>query len=164
MKPDSYMWKRSKRKMNRDKLKQEIIFRDFEKKDFPRVQELWELCDMGSPERGDNADTILRCNSMGGKFILIEREHDSKIIGTSWMSYDGRRIYLHHFCIHPDFRNMGLGWQLGMKSLGYIKEKGAQVKLEVHKKNLAAKKLYDKLGFFAFVDYDIYMIRDVEKI
>ena len=37
---------------------------------------------------------------------------------------------------------------------------GRQVKMEVHKENFAAKKLYEKLGFFAFRDYDIYMIRE----
>ena len=37
---------------------------------------------------------------------------------------------------------------------------GRQVKMEVHKKNKAAIQLYKKLGFFAFKDYNIYMIRE----
>ena len=38
-----------------------------------------------------------------------------------------------------------------------------QVKLEVHKENYPAQRLYEKLGFFAFRDYDIYMIRDLSE-
>ncbi len=37
---------------------------------------------------------------------------------------------------------------------------GRQVKIEVHRENTAAIRLYKKLGFFAFEDYEIYMIRE----
>jgi ribosomal protein S18 acetylase RimI-like enzyme len=55
---------------------------------------------------------------------------------------------------------MGLGTELAMKSLEWIREMDQQVKLEVHKENYPARHLYEKLGFFAYRDYDICMIRD----
>ncbi len=137
-------------------------FSDFKKEDFLEIQKLWESTGMGNPERADDSLTIERCNSSGGKFICLRNKENSEIIGTSWMTYDGRRIYLHHFCIKPEYQRSGLGTALGKESLKFIKKKGVQVKLEVHKNNTAAKKLYEKLGFFAFRDYDIYMIRDVK--
>jgi len=142
----------------------DFSFRNFTEEDFPEILELWNACDMGGKERGDTATTIQRCNELGGKFIVLEQKSTGKITGTSWMTRDGRRIYLHHFCIHPDFRSRGLGTLLGLESLKFIKSLGEQVKLEVHKENRAAKRLYEKLGFFAFRDYDIYMIRQVDKI
>ena len=114
---------------------------------------------MGGPERGDTAETILNCTAQGGHFIVMELPEKQKIIGTSWLTWDGRRIFLHHFCIHPGYRKQGLGELLGYESMKFARKKNAQVKLEVHKENLAAKKLYKKLGFFAFEDYDIFMIR-----
>jgi ribosomal protein S18 acetylase RimI-like enzyme len=141
-----------------------FIFREFREEDFSEIQKLWELNDMGGSERGDTAETIMRCNKMGGKFIILHDTTINKITGTSWMTWDGRRILLHHFCIHPDYRRMGLGERLGIKSLEFIKKKKAQVKLEVHKNNHAAQHLYKKLGFFAFEDYDIFMIRNWKKI
>jgi ribosomal protein S18 acetylase RimI-like enzyme len=79
------------------------------------------------------------------------------------MTYDGRRIHLHHFAIHPDYQNKGLGTILVRESLQYIREMGQQVKLEVHKNNSQAKHLYEKFGFFAFTDYDIYMLRNTNN-
>ncbi|MBE0654138.1 MAG: GNAT family N-acetyltransferase [Bacteroidales bacterium] len=137
-----------------------ILFRDFKPADFPSIHKLWELNNMAGQERGNSADTILNCNKQGGKFIILEIPEEKKIIGTSWLTWDGRRIFLHHFCIHPDYRGRGLGELLGRESLEFISKKGAQVKLEVHKKNIPAKRLYEKLGFIVFEEYDIYMKRE----
>ena len=79
------------------------------------------------------------------------------------MTWDGRRIYLHHFGILPEYQRLGLGRILAQASLEWLREQGQQVKLEVHKENHQAKQFYKKLGFFAFGDYDIYMIRDFAK-
>ena len=46
----------------------------------------------------------------------------------------------------------------------YIRKMGKQVKLEVHKNNEAARHLYESAGFFAFTDYDIFMIRNPDEI
>lgn len=140
----------------------DLYFDDFVKSDFPEIEILWQKTGIANPLRGDSIETIIRCNQMGGKFLCLKLQSNKKIIGTSWMSFDGRRIYLHHFCIHPDFQGKGYGYYLGLESLKFIKKSGAQVKLEVHKENIKAKRLYEKLGFFAFTDYDIYMIRDTD--
>jgi len=158
------MWKRWKKMKKRNNILDQITFRAFRKKDFPEILKLWQLCGMGGEERGDTAETILKCNSHGGYFVVLECTSQKIIIGTSWMTWDGRRIYLHHFCIHPEYRGKGFGKLLGHECLRFIAKKGAQVKLEVHKNNQIAKKIYEKLGFFAFTDYDIYMIREVKKI
>lgn len=144
-----------------DSIRNRVLFRDFKPADFPSILKLWELNNMAGPERGDTELTILNCNKQGGKFIILEIPDENKIIGTSWLTWDGRRIFLHHFCIHPDYQGKGLGELLARKSLEFIRKKGAQVKLEVHKKNIPAKRLYEKLGFIVFEAYDIYMKRDL---
>jgi ribosomal protein S18 acetylase RimI-like enzyme len=48
--------------------------------------------------------------------------------------------------------------------LKFIKTQGKQVKLEVHKENQAARHLYESEGFFAYTDYDIYMIRKTDEL
>jgi len=49
-----------------------------------------------------------------------------------------------------------------MRRLNTLKKEGRQIKLEVHKENMIAKRLYKKLGFFAYTNYDIFMIRDIQ--
>ncbi len=137
--------------------------RDFKALDFEGLSQLWILTDLGNPQRGDNLDIILNSIQLGGKMLVVENER-GKVIGTSWMTFDGRRIHLHHFGIHPDYQRKGLGLQLAKESLKFVKEKGYQVKLEVHKNNRAAIALYQKLGFKYLGDYDVYIIRDIKSI
>ena len=145
--------------MKRTALK--TIIRDYRKEDFPMLIELWKITDMSDPERDDSPESIQSCNARGGKLLIMEDMQEGRMIGSSWMTNDGRRTYLHHFCIHPEYREMGLGTELAERSMDWIRKKGNQVKLEVHKKNIPAKNLYEKLGFFAFREYDIYMKRDL---
>ena len=137
------------------------LIRDYKKGDFMSLQNLWELTDMGQSERDDTEEVIERCNAMGGKLLIMEIQDTKEIIGSSWMTWDGRRISLHHFGIMPTYQNRGFGTMLAEKSVEWIREKGQQVKLEVHKQNLPAKRLYENFGFISFKDYDIYMKRDV---
>lgn len=135
------------------------LIRDYRHGDFGGLQVLWEATDMDQAERGDNGEVIEQCNAMGGKLLVMEEPVSGEIIGSSWMTWDGRRIFLHHFGILPAYQKRGFGTLLARESMKWIREKGRQVKLEVHKQNLPAKHLYEKLGFFYFEDYDIYMKR-----
>ncbi len=140
------------------------VIRDYRNEDFPLLRELWQETGLDSPERGDDAGTIERCIRQGGKLLVMTNPENTVLIGSSWMTFDGRRIHLHHFAIKPAYQRQGCGTRLIIATLHYIREKGYQVKLEVHKENAVAKKLYEKFGFFAFRDYDIYMIRDTGGI
>lgn len=80
------------------------------------------------------------------------------------MTFDGRRIHLHHFGILPEFQGNGLSKILIKKSFDFVKKKGYQVKLEVHKTNKRAINLYKKSGFQSLGDYEIYIIRDITKL
>ncbi|MCB9002580.1 MAG: GNAT family N-acetyltransferase [Bacteroidales bacterium] len=140
-----------------------IAIRDFTPGDYEGVTDVWQLTNIGNPARGDNLDTILRSIAMGGK-LLVAVNQENKVIGTSWMTFDGRRIHLHHFGVHPDFQRKGIGKMLCTESLKFVKDKGYQVKLEVHKENKAALNLYKQFGFQYLGDYDIYIIRDLNTL
>ena len=137
------------------------LIRDYRESDYASLLKLWNETELAQPERKDDAGVIKRCNDMGGCLLVLENAATGEIIGSSWMTWDGRRIYLHHFGIHPDWQNLGLGTKLAEASLEWISQTGQQVKMEVHKENKAAIRLYKKLGFFAFEDYDLYMIREL---
>jgi len=80
------------------------------------------------------------------------------------MTFDGRRIHLHHFGILPEYQGKGLANILMRASLKFVKSKGYQVKLEVHQSNSKAINLYKNSGFEYLGDYDIYIIRDISKV
>lgn len=142
----------------------DLIIRDYTEEDFNQIAELWSLTGLGNPERGDNAETVKRTLAYGGKLLVIVSKTSGKIIGTSWMTCDGRRILLHHFGILPDFQQKGLSKVLLKESLKVVKNTGMQVKLEVHSSNLRAINLYNKFGFKLLKDYCIYIIRDMSNL
>jgi [ribosomal protein S18]-alanine N-acetyltransferase len=141
-------------------MKYQLEIRDYRPSDFEDVMKLWQMTDMGGEERRDNNEVIMRTISNGGKLIIMEKNY--MIIGTSWITHDCRRSYLHHFGIHPDEQGKGYGNILMEETMKYFKEKTYQVKLEVHKDNFKAINLYKKYGFIDFPDYELMMNRTLK--
>ncbi len=135
---------------------------DFEDKYYDELNSLWNITGLNTPDRGDNLQTIKQTLSLGGKLLLIFL--DKKLIGSSWLTTDGRRLYLHHFCIHPDFQGQKLSKPLLKESLNYAKKINQQIKLEVHQNSHIAKKLYINYGFKYLGDYEVYIIRNLNNI
>lgn len=138
--------------------------RDYKADDYEAVAKIWEETDMGRPERGDDKETIERCLKTGGKLLVLVDDNNKRIAGTSWMTYDGRRLYLHHFGLSPIYQGKGLSKFLLERSLQYVSETGCQVKLEVHSSNTVAINLYEKAGFRYLGDYKVFIIRNTDEI
>ena len=132
----------------------DFIIREYREDDFKGISRLWEMTGMGSPERGDTIRIVGDTIRHGGKLLVMEVKGTGIIAGTSWMTFDGRRILLHHFAILPEFQGNGLSKMLMNESLQFVKDKGYQVKLEVHSSNKKAINLYKKSGFSQLDGYD----------
>jgi ribosomal protein S18 acetylase RimI-like enzyme len=141
-----------------------FTIRDYREDDFEGIARLWELTGMGNPERGDSRQIVGETIRMGGKLLVLEDKCSGKISGTSWMTFDGRRILLHHFAVLPEFQGYGLSKILMKESLRFVRNRAVQVKLEVHSSNKKAINLYKKFGFKHLEGYNVYILRDIEKI
>jgi ribosomal protein S18 acetylase RimI-like enzyme len=141
-------------------MKQEPFVREYRPEDYTEVERLWSETGMGSPARSDDQQVIQKTLEMGGKLFILEEPASGKVIGTSWLTDDGRRIYLHHFGILPAFQGKGFSKYLLKASLDYAQSSGKQIKIEVHQSNKKAIHLYLNAGFNYLGDYDVYIIRD----
>ncbi|MFP4555652.1 MAG: N-acetyltransferase family protein [Bacteroidales bacterium] len=140
----------------------DIVIRDYSPSDYPKIIDLWGQTGLGGARRGDNQQIIEQSIAMGGKMLVAD--YRGEPVGTSWMTFDGRRLHLHHFGVLPTFQRKGIGRMLTVESLKYAKMKGYQIKLEVHQSNKSAISLYKKFGFDFLGDYDVYIIRDVKGL
>ncbi len=140
------------------------IIRDYNNEDFEKLNKLWQETELGGAQRNDNAQIIELSINIGGKLILLENTNTKEIFGSSWMTFDGRRIHLHHIGVKSSYQNQGFGKLLTKESLKFAKEKGYQIKLEVHQSNKKAIEIYKELGFTFLGDYDVYIIRDTNSI
>jgi ribosomal protein S18 acetylase RimI-like enzyme len=146
------------------KLQKSLFIRDFKIDDYNDIIELWNSLGLSNPKRGDDKQVILKTIEHGGKLMLLIDELKHKIIGTSWITTDYRRLYLHHFGIAQEYQGLGLSHLLLAESLNFAKEMNMQIKLEVNRKNFRAINLYKKAGFQYLGDYDVYIIRGVQSI
>ncbi len=141
-----------------------FIIRDYQSEDYPYLMLLWEATDFNTPGRGDNKTVIEKTISIGGRLLILQDTENKKIIGSSWLTTDGRRLYLHHFGILPEYQGRDLSKPLLNKSLAFAKEINQQIKLEVHKDNTVAKNLYKKASFKYLGDYEVYIIRELNLL
>jgi len=134
-----------------------MLIRDYQIGDFPQVESLWKKTGIYRAYRGDTPEIIEKCKDQGGKFLVMEDPELHLIVGSSWLTFDGRRLHLHHFAVLPSHQNQGFGRSLAQKSLAYARQKGIPVKIEVHKNNPHALHLYKSLGFEPLQGFGVYI-------
>jgi [ribosomal protein S18]-alanine N-acetyltransferase len=71
-----------------------------------------------------------------------------QVVGTCCLMLDQGRLQVQNLSVHPDFRRCGVARRLLLAGLsrGY-RRGGRQARLEVRPSNLAARGLYESLGF-----------------
>ena len=141
-----------------------FVLRDYQSQDFKKLSILWEETNMGNSRRGDNDQIIKQSIKLGGKLIVLIDTKHNELIGSSWITFDGRRFHLHHIAIKPSYQDQGFGKLLTIESVKFAKKKGYQIKLEVHQSNQKALEIYKKIGFQYLGDYDLYIIRNYDTI
>lgn len=134
-----------------------MILRTYQEKDFVQLSQLWLESGVGSPARNDTLEAISECLRIGGALFLVEDQ--GELWGSAWITYDGRRFYLHHMAVTPSKQNQGIGKMLMEKAIAFAKEHNVQMKLEVNRHNARAIHLYEKYGFSNLGEYDTYIIR-----
>jgi ribosomal protein S18 acetylase RimI-like enzyme len=127
---------------------------------FEKVDTFWNDTGLGGTHRGDNLDVILTTIQAGGHLLLMINDKN-EVIGTSWMTSDKRRTYIHHFGIKKEYRRQGLAIKLMNQTMSIANQMGFQIKLEVHRDNIPAINLYKQFGFNYLGEYDILIKRDV---
>lgn len=127
---------------------------------FERINQFWNDAGLGGSHRGDNASIISDTINAGGHLLVMVNDQDD-VIGSSWLTNDKRRTYIHHFGIKEGYRNQGLANKLLDYSLKLAYADGYQIKLEVHKDNDPAMNLYKKYGFKSLGDYEVLIKRGI---
>ncbi len=130
---------------------EECVLRDFEEGDFGSLAELWTETSIGNPARGDSLEVIRRTCSREGRLLVLAS--GERIVGSAWISDDGRRLYLHHMAVRPELQGRGLGKRLMDAAVAVARERGMQMKLEVAEANSGAIALYRKYGFETLEGY-----------
>ena len=137
--------------------------RDYRSGDFAALDALWREVGMATPGRGDTEAVVERTlRNDGARLLVLEDPASGEMAGASWITSDGRRLYLHHFAVKPSHQGRGLAKILLRACLDQARAAGLQIKLEVARNNERAVGLYREAGFKSLGDYEVYILRDIK--
>ena len=75
-------------------------------------------------------------------------ESGGRMIGVILTGHDGRRAMIHHLCIHPDYRRMGIAGALVSIAEEALKKEGIQKVFDLaFKDNDAANAFWEQQGY-----------------
>ena len=116
--------------------------------DYDNIYALWMSCEgMGL----NNLD-----DSRNGMDVFLKRNPDTcflaeqanKVVGTILVGNDGRRGYIYHTAVHPQYRNQGIASRLVDTALQALKQCGIhKVALVVFDRNRSGNQFWENQGF-----------------
>lgn len=116
--------------------------------DYEEVYSLWLSCKgMGLNDIDDSQEGI-------NKYLLRNPDTcfvaicDKMIVGVILSGHDGRRGFIHHTAVNPNYRMMGIASSLLDCAMKALKEQGInKVALVVFDRNQAGNAFWEKQGF-----------------
>ena len=121
--------------------------------DYDGVYALWlSTSGMGLNDIDDSREGIGRyiLRNPGTCFVAVE---DDNVVGVIMSGHDGRRGYIYHTAVHPDYRGKGIGTMLVDAALAALAgEKITKVALVAFERNAEGNAFWEKQGFIVRED------------
>ncbi len=116
--------------------------------DYEKVYQLWLSCSgMGLNNLDDSKEGIERFLKRNPETCFVAEE-SGKIIGVIMAGNDGRRGYIYHTAVSPDYRNKGIATELVKKTMNTLKNLGInKTALVVFSENSVGNAFWEKVGF-----------------
>ena len=116
--------------------------------DYNQMHELWLSCTgMGLNNLDDSEKGIAAFIARNPDTCFVAEEN-SQIIGTIMAGNDGRRGYIYHMAVSPDFRNRGVASRLLESVVTELTDLGiAKAALVVYGQNDAGNAFWESQGF-----------------
>ena len=125
-----------------------MVLRKMKIEDYDNVYELWMSCvGMGLNNLDDSKIGIEKFLNRNPDTCFVALDDDF-IVGAIMVGNDGRRGYIYHTSVHPNYRKQGIGKKLVEAALDSLHKIGInKVALVVFEKNKDGNEFWEKLGF-----------------
>ena len=116
--------------------------------DYEQIYQLWLSCPgMGLNNLDDSKEGIERFLKRNPETCFVA-ETDQTIIGVIIVGNDGRRGYIYHAAVNPQYRKQGIARQLVNSAMQALEQCGInKVALVVFEKNENGNAFWEKIGF-----------------
>ena len=121
--------------------------------DYAGMYDLWMRCaGMGLNDVDDSEEGIRRYLERNPD-TCFAAEEDGQIAGVILSGHDGRRGYIYHTAVAPDYQRRGVGRKLVDAALEALRDAGiAKVALVAFSRNEAGNAFWERMGFTARED------------
>ena len=120
--------------------------RKYKSRDYKEIIELWKNAGL-IVSLSDNQEELEKLAfKIDNKFIVLEL--GNKIIGTVVCAHDGRRGYIHHLAVLPEYQKNGYGKKLMDEAIMHYRSlKTVKTHIFIEKSNSKVVEFYKNLDF-----------------
>lgn len=125
-----------------------MTIRKMKIEDYDEVYSLWLSCvGMGLNNLDDSKEGIAKFLQRNPETCLVAIK-ESSIVGVIMVGNDGRRGYIYHTAVHPDYRKQGIAKKLVDAALNELSVLGInKVALVVFNRNETGNTFWESQGF-----------------
>lgn len=124
--------------------------------DYDEIFSMWQITSKRALSEADSRDNIERylLRNAGMSQVAVE---NGRIIGTVLAGHDGRRGFIHHMAVLPEYRRKHIGNALATEAIKKIAEDGIdKTHIFCYQDNLTGQGFWTSLGFKKRGDLFVY--------
>ena len=115
--------------------------------DYDKVFAMWQITTKRALSGADSRESIARYLERNPGMSQVALDGDS-VIGTVLAGHDGRRGFIHHMAVHPDYRRHHIGRELALTALEKIGSDGIEkTHIFCYRDNSLGQNFWKSLGF-----------------
>ncbi len=133
-----------------------MIIRPMTKEDYDEVYAMWQTTSKRALSNADSREQIERYldRNAGMSQVAVA---DGKIVGTVLAGHDGRRGFIHHMAVMPQYRRKGIGHSLANTAIEKIKAEGIdKTHIFCYQNNETGQNFWKDFGFKKRNDVFVY--------
>ena len=126
------------------------------KEDYDEVYAMWQTTSKRALSNADSREQIERYLDRNAGMIQVAVA-DGKIVGTVLAGHDGRRGFIHHMAVMPQYRRKGIGHSLANTAIEKIKAEGIdKTHIFCYQNNETGQNFWKDFGFKKRDDVFVY--------
>ena len=133
-----------------------MIIREMTSDDYDEVYEMWQITTKRALSKADERDQMeryLKHNAGMSQVAVV----DGKIVGTVLAGHDGRRGFIHHMAVLPEFRRKKIGHALAQTAIQKIREQSIdKTHIFCYQNNETGQSFWRDFGFEKREDVFVY--------
>lgn len=133
-----------------------MIIREMTIDDYDEVYEMWQITTKRALSKADEKDQMeryLKHNAGMSQVAVV----DGKIVGTVLAGHDGRRGFIHHMAVLPEFRRKKIGHALAQTAIQKIREQDIdKTHIFCYQNNETGQSFWRDFGFEKREDVFVY--------